>query len=44
MKGAPEGDYDVHADEDALGEMGDLARNFNSYIEQLKSSSRQLAG
>jgi diguanylate cyclase (GGDEF)-like protein/PAS domain S-box-containing protein len=40
---APEGSYDVHADEDALGEVADLARNFNSYIGQLKSSSRQVA-
>jgi diguanylate cyclase (GGDEF)-like protein/PAS domain S-box-containing protein len=43
MSEAPEGNYDVHADENALGEVADLARKFNSYIGQLKSSSRKLA-
>jgi diguanylate cyclase (GGDEF)-like protein/PAS domain S-box-containing protein len=43
MNKAPTGDYDVRADEDALGEVADLAKIFNSYIGQLKSSSRQLA-
>jgi diguanylate cyclase (GGDEF)-like protein/PAS domain S-box-containing protein len=42
MSSAAEGDYDVLAEENALGEVGILARHFNNYIARLKRSTEQL--
>lgn len=42
MSAAAEGDYNVFAEENALGEVGVLASHFNNYIAQLKKSTEQL--
>jgi diguanylate cyclase (GGDEF)-like protein/PAS domain S-box-containing protein len=42
MSSAAEGDYDVLAEENALGEVGILARHFNNYMARLKRSTEQL--
>lgn len=42
MSAAAEGDYDVLAEEDALGEVGILAKHFNNYIARLKISTEEL--
>ena len=42
MSAAAEGDYGVLAEEDALGEVGILAKHFNNYIARLKISTEEL--
>jgi diguanylate cyclase (GGDEF)-like protein/PAS domain S-box-containing protein len=42
MERAVDGDLDVRAEEDGLGEIGRLGRHFNGYIERLRNSNREL--
>jgi len=41
MEQAVDGDLDVSAEEDALGEIGQLGRHFNRYIDQLRSLNQK---
>ncbi|MGE4559073.1 MAG: EAL domain-containing protein, partial [Desulfobulbus sp.] len=42
MEQAVAGDLDVRAEEEALGEIGQLGRHFNRYIGRLRSSNRMI--
>ena len=44
MRAATAGEYDVRAEEDAIGEAGVLATHFNNYMNRLKTSAKELEG